>query len=83
MKAENGVWKADPDNDILKIVVLNRYKKAPIAKAFIKNFGLKTGALASSVAHDSHNIVAVGTSDEALSRAVNAVIREKGGISIC
>ena len=68
--------------DILKIVVLNRYKKAPIAKAFIKNFGLKTGALASSVAHDSHNIVAVGTNDEALQHAVNAVIAEKGGISI-
>ena len=50
--------------------------------AFIKNFGLKSGALASSVAHDSHNIVAVGVSDEALSLAVNAVISEKGGISL-
>ncbi|HEY4935284.1 MAG TPA: adenine deaminase [Puia sp.] len=82
IKAENGIWKTDPSKDILKIVVLNRYKKAPIAKAFIKNFGLKTGALASSVAHDSHNIVAVGVSDEALSRAINAVISEKGGISV-
>ena len=82
IKAKNGVWESDPSNDILKIVVLNRYKKAPIAKAFIKNFGLKTGALASSVAHDSHNIVAVGTSDESLSRAVNALIAEKGGISL-
>ncbi len=82
IKAENGIWKTDPSNDILKIIVLNRYKKAPIAKAFIKNFGLKTGALASSVAHDSHNIVAVGVSDEALSRAVNAVIAVKGGISL-
>ena len=58
------IWSADPGIDILKIVVLNRYKKAPISKAFIKNFGLKRGALASSVAHDSHNIVAVGTSDD-------------------
>ncbi len=74
MKAENGIWEPDTGNDILKIVVLNRYKKAPIAKAFIKNFGLKRGALASSVAHDSHNIVAVGVNDEALSLAVNAVI---------
>ena len=80
--AKNGFWEADPSRDILKIVVLNRYKKAPIAMAFIKNIGLKSGALASSVAHDSHNIVAVGVSDEALSRAVNAVISEKGGISL-
>jgi adenine deaminase len=80
--AKNGAWESDPSRDILKIVVLNRYRKSPVAMAFIKNFGLKTGALASSVAHDSHNIVAVGASDEALSRAVNAVISEKGGISV-
>jgi adenine deaminase len=82
IKSENGIWKTDLSKDILKIVVLNRYKKAPIAKAFIKNFGLKSGALASSVAHDSHNIVAVGTSDEALSLAINEVINERGGISL-
>jgi adenine deaminase len=79
---KNGIWEADVSKDILKIVVLNRYKKAPIAQAFIKNFGLNRGALASSVAHDSHNIVAVGASDEALSCAVNAVISGKGGISV-
>lgn len=72
---------ADIENDILKIVVVNRYKDAPIAKAFIKNFGLKKGAIASSVAHDSHNIVAVGANDESLCRAVNLLIKEKGGIS--
>ena len=77
-----GEWKADPSRDILKIVVLNRYKKAPVAKAFIKNFGLKRGALASSVAHDSHNIIAVGVNDHDLSLAVNAVITDKGGISL-
>jgi adenine deaminase len=82
LKAEKGEWKSDVTHDILKIVVINRYEKAPIAKAFIKNFGLKTGALASSVAHDSHNIIAVGVSDEALSKAVNAIILEKGGISL-
>jgi adenine deaminase len=81
IQPKNGYWESDPSHDILKIVVVNRYKKGPMAKAFIKNFGLKTGALASSVAHDSHNIVAVGVSDEALSRAVNAVISQKGGIS--
>ena len=69
------------ENDILKIVVVNRYHNAPIAKAFIKNIGIKKGALASSVAHDSHNIVAVGTDDESLCRAVNAVIKSGGGVS--
>lgn len=72
----------DIENDILKIVVVNRYKDAPIAKAFIKNFGLKKGAIASSVAHDSHNIVAVGVDDESICRAVNLVIKNKGGVSL-
>ncbi|RYZ50364.1 MAG: adenine deaminase [Chitinophagaceae bacterium] len=67
--------------DVLKIVVVNRYKTAPVAKAFIKNFGLKSGAIASSVAHDSHNIVAVGVDDESICRAVNLVIEKEGGVS--
>lgn len=71
----------DIENDVLKIVVVNRYKDAPVATAFIKNFGLKTGAIASSVAHDSHNIVAVGVSDESICKAVNLVIENKGGVS--
>lgn len=69
------------ERDILKIVVVNRYKNAPVAKAFIKNFGLKHGALASSVAHDSHNIVAVGVDDESICKAVNLVIEKQGGVS--
>jgi len=72
---------SDVENDILKIVVVNRYHDAPIAKSFIKNIGIKKGALASSVAHDSHNIVAVGVDDESLCKAVNAVIRCGGGVS--
>ncbi len=72
---------ADIDNDILKIVVVNRYHPAPVAKAFIKNIGLKQGAIASSVAHDSHNIVAVGVDDESICKAVNLVIAQRGGIS--
>ena len=67
--------------DILKIVVVNRYSNAPVAKAFIKNIGIKKGALASSVAHDSHNIVAVGVDDESISKAVNLIIQQRGGIS--
>lgn len=72
----------DLANDILRIAVVNRYSAAPVATAWIHGFGLKAGAIASSVAHDSHNIVAVGCSDEALARAVNAVIEERGGLSI-
>ena len=71
---------SDVENDVLKIVVLNRYRLAQPAIAFIKNFGLKTGAIASSVAHDSHNVVAVGTSDEEITKAINLVVAEKGGV---
>jgi adenine deaminase len=78
---KNGFLESDTANDILKIVVVNRYKNAPVAKAFIKNFGLKQGALASSVAHDSHNIVAVGVDDESIMKAVNLVIAAQGGVS--
>ncbi len=80
-KKVNGEWVSDVANDVLKMVVVNRYFNAPIAKCFIKNFGLKHGALASSVAHDSHNIVAVGVDDESLAKAINLVIKEKGGVS--
>lgn len=80
-KIENGKIVSDTANDILKIVVVNRYTNAPVAKGFIKNFGLRNGALASSVAHDSHNIVAVGTDDESICHAVNMIIEEKGGVS--
>ncbi len=78
---KDGFYESNIGDDILKIVVVNRYKNAPIAKAFIKNFGIKNGAIASSVAHDSHNIVAVGVDDESICKAVNLVIKEKGGVS--
>jgi adenine deaminase len=81
-QVENGNIVSDIENDILKIVVVNRYKDAPVAKAFIKNFGLKLGAIASSVAHDSHNIVAVGVDDESICRAVNLIIEKEGGVSL-
>lgn len=73
---------SNTEDDILKIAVINRYFDAPIAVAFIKNFGLQKGAIASSVAHDSHNIVVVGVDDESISKAVNAIITEKGGLSV-
>ncbi|MDB9540388.1 adenine deaminase [Anabaenopsis tanganyikae CS-531] len=79
---ENGEVVADLENDILKIAVVNRYQNRPPAMGLIHNFGLQRGAIASSVAHDSHNIVAVGTTDEEISRAVNAVIQAQGGIAV-
>lgn len=78
---EDGKIVSDAARDILKIVVVNRYKEAPVAKAFIKNVGLNQGALASSVAHDSHNIVAVGVDDESICKAVNMIIEHQGGVS--
>lgn len=77
---EGGRLVSDVTNDTLKITVVNRYENRPPAIAFIKNFGLKNGAIASSVAHDSHNIIAVGASDAMLNKAVNLLIKNKGGI---
>ena len=81
MPSENGNVPPDVSRDILKVSVVNRYEKADPAVGFIKNFGLKDGAIASSVAHDSHNIIAVGTSEEYLSRVANMVMENKGGIA--
>ena len=80
-KVEAGEIVSDVQHDVLKIVVVNRYSNAPVAKAFIKNFGLTSGAIASSVAHDSHNIVAVGVDDASLLKAINLVIDAQGGVS--
>jgi adenine deaminase len=79
---ENGYAKANPKEDVLKLVLVNRYvnMEKPIV-AFIKGFGLKNCAIASSISHDNHNIIAVGTSDDKISEAINNVIRTKGGIS--
>jgi adenine deaminase len=81
-KVVNGFAEADPERDVLKIAVVNRYSDAPPAIAFIKNVGLKRGAIASCVAHDCHNIVVVGTNDEDICAAVNLIIASRGGISV-
>ena len=81
-RIEDGMATADVENDILKIVVCNRYSTTEPSVAFVKGFGLKSGAIASSVAHDSHNIVAVGTNDDDLVAAINAVIEQQGGLSV-
>ncbi|MCH4552881.1 adenine deaminase [Aestuariibaculum lutulentum] len=79
-KVVDGNLVSNVEKDILKMTVVNRYKNQSPAMAFIKNFGLKEGAIASSVGHDSHNIIAVGVSDEAICKAVNLLIENKGGI---
>ncbi len=82
-KVVDGQAVADPARDVLKIAVVNRYaRSAPVAVGFIRGFGLRSGALASSVAHDSHNIVVVGVDDASLAAAVNHVIAQRGGLSV-
>jgi adenine deaminase len=71
---------SDPGQDILKMTVINRYQPSVPAVAFIRNFGLRSGAIASTVAHDSHNIIALGVKDEDIARAVNTLIGSRGGI---
>jgi len=82
VKPENGLIQNDPENDILKIVILNRYSKSKPSVGFITGFGLKKGAIASTVAHDSHNIISVGTNDKEIVQAINLLIASKGGISL-
>lgn len=79
---KNHIVGSDTVNDILKIIVKDRYNDAPPAIGFIKGFGLKSGAFASSVAHDSHNIICTGTNDDDITRAVNEVVKMKGGLAV-
>ena len=81
-RLDSGYVVADPVNDILKLVVKNRYYESPAAVGFIKGLGLRKGAIASCVAHDSHNIVAAGTDDVSIVRAINLIVKHKGGISV-
>lgn len=82
IKLNHGEAMALPDEDIVKIVVLNRYVPEPPVVGFITGFGIKNGALASSIAHDSHNIVAIGSSDEQITEVINNVIECRGGIAV-
>jgi adenine deaminase len=78
----DGALVSDLSADVLKMVVVNRYADSPPAVAFVKNFGLRSGAMASSVAHDSHNVIGVGASDSDLAEAINLVIENRGGLSV-
>ncbi len=81
VKQKQGFVVSDTEKDILKMTVVNRYEDQAPAIAFINNFNLKHGAIASCVGHDSHNIIAVGVDDESITKAVNLIIENKGGIS--
>lgn len=80
-KILDGNVVSDTERDILKIAVINRYQKSKPAIGFVKNFGLKTGAIASSINHDNHNIIVVGCSDKEIAEAVNQIVTTQGGIS--
>jgi len=71
----------DLEQDILKVAVCNRYRAAPLGLGLVHGFGFRDGAIAGSVSHDAHNIIAVGTSDEAMHRAIASVIRAQGGMA--
>ena len=80
-KAKGGMLESDIERDIIKIAVVNRYSDEPPAIGWIKNTGLREGAIASSIAHDSHNIIAMGTNSREIANAVNLIIENQGGIS--
>ena len=80
--AKDGIVQSDIHQDVLKIAVVERYGRENVANAFIKGFGLKKGAIASSVAHDSHNIIVVGHDSETMAEAVNRIIDDEGGIAV-
>ena len=82
LQVVNGVVEPDAAQDVLLIVVVNRYSEAPPAVAFIRGFGIGQGAIASSVAHDCHNVVAVGGSRQAIAEVVNAVFERRGGVAV-
>lgn len=82
LKTENNVLQSDLDKDIIKIANVERYGGNTIANGFIQGFNLKSGAVASSISHDSHNILVVGVNSEDMAKAVNCVIENKGGIAV-
>lgn len=79
---QEGLAVSDPENDLIKIVVVNRYQNAKPAVAFVTGTGLKRGAIASTVAHDSHNIVAIGADDQEIVAAINTLIDLRGGLAV-
>ncbi|MBX7075730.1 MAG: adenine deaminase [Methanobacteriaceae archaeon] len=82
LKVQNEIIQPDIEKDILKISIVERYGHNNVSNGFIKGFGLKNGAIATSVAHDSHNIIVVGTNSKDMANAVNIIIKNQGGLSV-
>jgi adenine deaminase len=83
LKVEDRRIAPSAEKDVLRVAVVNRYADAPVANAYVKGFGLKAGAMASSVAHDSHNIIVVGVGSEDMATAVNSLMESGGGYCVC
>lgn len=83
LRVQDGKVMPDADKDVLRIAIVNRYRDAPVSNAFVKGFGLREGAMASSVSHDSHNIIVVGAGSDDMATAVNTLIAQGGGFCIC
>ena len=82
LKTKDGIVQSDIIQDVLKIAVVERYGGNKVSNAFIKGFGLKKGAIASSVSHDSHNMIVIGYNSEMMAKAINNVIDNQGGIAV-
>ncbi len=78
----NGIVQCDPSQDVLKMVCINRYSHSKAAIAYIKNFGLQAGAIGSTVAHDSHNIIVVGVDDASILASINQLMESQGGVNV-
>lgn len=82
-RLENGTAVADPERDLLKLAVVERHgRNGGVGLGFVRGLGLRRGAMASSVAHDSHNIIVAGASDPAMRRALEAVVETQGGLAV-
>lgn len=80
VKINNGYAESNPDEDIIKILVIERHKASGnIGKGFVKGFGIKSGAIASTVAHDSHNMIVIGTNDDDMFKAIKELVKSQGG----
>ena len=80
LRTAGGRVVPDPRRDVLLVSVVNRYREEKVASGFVRGFGLRKGAIASSIAHDSHNVIVVGTGEEGMAEAANAIIRNAGGL---
>lgn len=82
LTVKEGIVQSDPSQDVLKMVCINRYSHSKAAIAYIKNFGLQAGAIGSTVAHDSHNIIVVGVDDASILASINQLMESQGGVNV-